>query len=113
MTETITANQTIGDEINLFVRHIDSLRETLPMTMMIIQEVGKKFSSELEKFESDNCSITTEGDTRRVSIPIEHARRWKKLNSRHDQSEHAKTLVPRSMMVLRILLNVNTDSART
>lgn len=99
MTETITASQSIGDEINLFVRHIDSLRETLPMTMFVIQGVGKKFSSELEKFETDNCTVTTEGDKRRVSIPIEHARRWKKLNNRYDQSEHAKALVPRSLMV--------------
>lgn len=99
MTEATTPKQSIGDEINLFVRHIDSLRETLPMTMFVIQEVGKNFSSELEKFETDHCTITADGDKRRISIPLEHIRRWKKLNSRHDQSEHARTLVPRSMMV--------------
>jgi hypothetical protein len=94
-----TAMQSIGDEINLFVRHIDSLRETLPMTMVLIQEVGKESSRELTAFESENCTVTIEGDMRRVAIPLEHSRRWKKLRSRHDQAELAHKLVPRSMMV--------------
>lgn len=90
---------TIGDEVNLFVRHIDSLQETLPLTMLLIQEVGREYRKKVEEFEEKNCTVRVEGEVRRVSIPIEHSRRWKKLRSRHDQIHLARTLVPRSLLV--------------
>ena len=91
MTDTSTITESIGEEINLFMRHIDSLHETLPMTMFVIQEAGKKFSKTLEDFEKENCSVTIDEEEKRVTIPIEHVRRWSKLSSRHDKSQLAQT----------------------
>lgn len=98
-SEKIATSPSIGDEVNLFVRHIDSLQETLPLTMLLIQEVGKEYRKKVEEFEEKNCTVTVEADIRSVSIPIEHNRTWKKLRSRHDQVHLARTLVPRSLLV--------------
>jgi hypothetical protein len=99
MIETLTQTPSISEEINLFTHHIDSLRETLPMTMILIQDVGKSFYKKLEEFEKNNCTTTEEGEMRKVLIPIEHARKWKKIRSRHDKAQLAQKLVPRSIMV--------------
>lgn len=98
-SEKAATSPTIGDEVNLFVRHIDSLQETLPLTMLFIHEVGMTYQKKVEEFEEKNCTVQVEGDIRRVSIPIEHNRKWKKLRSRHDQIHLASSLVPRSLLV--------------
>ncbi len=68
----------IGEEISLFIRHIDSLAETLPLSMVVIQEVGKGVAKRLEQFESNHCIITGDDNDKLVRIPIEHHARWEK-----------------------------------
>lgn len=99
MNDKTSPIPTIGDEVNMFVRHIDSLRGTLPITMLFIQEVGTEYRKRVEEFEEKNCTVSIEGELRRVSIPIEHNRKWRKLRKRHDKLHLARTLVPRSLFV--------------
>ena len=91
--------KTIGDEIQLFVAHIDSLQKTLPLTMLVIQHVGKDQRKKLEDFEEKNCNPRVENKRRIVSIPIEHGKKWEKLKNHHDRYLLARKLVPRSMLV--------------
>ena len=88
--------ETITDEVNLFIRHIESLRETLPMTMTVLQAVGKNFETLLHDFENKNCSVKTEGENSYRTIPLEHISEWKKHNTNHDQFYLARKLIPRS-----------------
>jgi len=90
---------TIGDEVLAFTSHIDSLRQTLPMTMMLIQAYRSNVEKRLMDFEQARCSVAVAGDKREVQIPIEHYSRWKKLKHRRDQPALAGKLVPRSIFV--------------
>jgi hypothetical protein len=99
-TETTAPDETpMGSEILAFASHIDSLRQTLPMTMMLVQAFDKGAGDKLREFENDNCQVHDEGDTRSVTIPYEHLSRWNKLKHRRDQGHHARRLVPRSIFV--------------
>lgn len=42
MTEEVNPSRSIGDELNLFIRHVESLQETLPLAMSYIQYVWQR-----------------------------------------------------------------------
>jgi len=99
MNDHVQAAHSIGEEVNLFVRHVDSLRETLPMTMMVMQLMGDDLAKKLEAFEGENCTVAHVENGRKVSIPLEHIRRWNRMKSKHDQVDLARKLIPRSILV--------------
>jgi hypothetical protein len=72
MTEGEQEQLLIGAEVTAFASHIDSLRQTLPMTMMLIQAFNAEAQKKLTEFEDVNCIATREEAGRRVEIPIDH-----------------------------------------
>lgn len=99
MTENLKKINQFGKEITLFAQHIESLRETLPLTMMLVQRVGVEVTKELEKFEVENCEIKKEVGGKSITVEVEHVLKWKKLRKRRDKSDLAHVLVPRSIFV--------------
>jgi hypothetical protein len=99
MTEGEQEQLLIGAEVTAFASHIDSLRQTLPMTMMLIQAFNAEAQKKLTAFEDVNCIATREEAGRRVEIPIDHYSKWKRLKHRFDQAFLARRLVPRSIFV--------------
>ena len=91
--------QNIGDEIELFTKHIDSIGDVLISMIMVLQEISKKSKESLNKFEGEKCEVTESGSEREVKIPNEHYWKWNKLDRRYEHVELARELLPRSLLV--------------
>jgi hypothetical protein len=89
----------IQNEVQSFANQIESLRQALPMTMMLLQRFDKDAKTKLKAFEENHCSVEVEDSTRHVGIPLEYYSKWNKLKQRYDQGRIARGLVPRSVFV--------------
>jgi len=89
----------IGEEVDLFIKQIDSLADTLPLTMLAIkigyEQAHKRYSDFVDKY----CKVESKGDDRSVVVPPDYLGRYKRLNSRVDKSLLAYEAVPRSFVV--------------
>jgi hypothetical protein len=67
--------------------------------MMLLQEIDEVMRKELVEFEQANCTVTVEGEKRRINIPGDHFRKWHKRYTRFLRQREARSLVPRSVFV--------------
>jgi hypothetical protein len=98
----VTDQQTppsLGPLIESFVRDIDSLAETLPLSMTVLQEVAKDATKRLMSFETERCAVTLDGEKRTVEVPLEHYAKWLRLMRRQDKLHLSRALIPRSILV--------------
>lgn len=89
----------IGDEVALFIKHIDSLEETFPLSMVSIGKANKKATENIMKFHENNCEYFEEGETKGYRVKQED---WRQLNRLIRQTERAALsykMVPRSFVV--------------
>lgn len=94
-------SQSISKEVSLFTSHLESLRETLPLNMMVLQEMNKHVKKDLEKFVKKYCIKEGEEDGKYL-IPLDHYQEWKRKNRPVKQFRTARVLVPRSLLVTMI-----------
>lgn len=98
-TEGLHASASIGDEVDLFIKQIDSLAETLPLTLIAIrisyERAHKKYNEFVEKY----CEIESNGDDKVVNVPADYSGRYRKLDSQIEKSLLAYEAVPRSFIV--------------
>ena len=92
----------LGEELTLFIRHINSLRITLPFTAAFIQEVAKTANLKLNEFEDEFCTVITEGEKRKITIPHEHYNKWRQLYNKSDKIGLSNKLFPKSIFVSAI-----------
>lgn len=102
MTTTPARQRLIGDEIDEFIRHIDSLAESLPDTRRILFRAAKDSRERLLKFEQERGAVTVVGDKRTVRMPADHIRQWRKHQRHFVKTHEARELVARSMHVAMI-----------
>ena len=88
-----------GSEIDLFIKHIDSIGNVLLGMVFAVQEGANRAKRELVDFEEKNCTVTKTGSTRKVSIPLTHIKKWEKLRKRFEHFNHSHALLPRSLLV--------------
>lgn len=89
----------LGQELEAFIRDIDSLAETLPLTMVVLQEVSKDVRARLKTFEDAHCSVTESDGQRKVTVPLEYAAEYRRRYQRFEKNDLARVLVPRSLFV--------------
>jgi hypothetical protein len=99
MSDTSPTAASIGEEVTLFTRHVDSLRGSLPALMFLLQEIAKRVKKDLDEFERINCNIKLEEAKKTVEVTPEHYKRWSKLDDRNERYDMARVLVPRSLFV--------------
>ncbi|HVS27899.1 MAG TPA: hypothetical protein VHE58_11510 [Burkholderiales bacterium] len=90
MSEKSKLEASIENEVHLFTRHIDSLVDTLPAAMVLLQNTGKLLKDQLDEFEAKNCKIEKGEKETKVEIPLEHYKKWKKLYDRHERFHLAR-----------------------
>ena len=90
---------TIGNEVGLFIRQIDSLAETLPLTMVVIQAAHGAAYEKYEKFVQEHCETESNGDGQTVLIPVDFMGRYKRLDGQIHKALLAHKAVPRSFLV--------------
>ena len=97
--ETLHASTSIGEEVALFIKQIDSLAETLPLTMVAIrfgyEQAHKKYKEFVEKY----CDMETNGDSESVRVPTDYLGRHRRLVSPVEKFLLAYEAVPRSFIV--------------
>ncbi len=91
--------QSIGDEINLFISHINSLSRTLAMTTGVLQALTKLCGDTLIDFQNKTGIPNEHSESGSISIPAHHIKSWNSLKSQYDESLLAQRLVPRSILV--------------
>lgn len=94
------SNDKIGAEVTLFVRHIESLRESLPLAMIFNQGAAKDSRRKLDEFIEAHCEVLDASEsTKNLKIPFDMMPKWKRLKCRDERIHHALKLVPRSIFV--------------
>lgn len=89
----------ISQEIDLFIKHVDSIGHVLPGSVLAVQKMAKKTWEELKAFEESNCQIEDDGDVRRVSVPYRVLSEWRSMVRNHENFLLASKLLPRSLVV--------------
>lgn len=89
----------IYKEILLFIKHIDSLEETFPLSMQSISKVAKKTAENLSEFQECYCEEFEDEEVKAFRVKQEH---WGQLNRLLRQTERSNLslkMVPRSFVV--------------
>lgn len=87
------------NEIDLFAKHIESIRNALPVMVSATGSVTSDFRKDLKKFEDENCEVAENDDERTVRVPYESFAQWKNLTRRFENFALASKLLPRSLVV--------------
>jgi hypothetical protein len=98
--EAAEAEYPIDELTKLFINHIDSLYEILPLTMMVVAATFKHADEQYRKYvEDSNLKTTNKGGRTVVHVPIEHQHRYHKLANRRDLCGIASSNIPRVFLV--------------
>lgn len=93
-----------GDNLNknldTFLRHIDSIRDTLPMTLLLIQPYNKKANNDLLEFLDKNVKeIEDDNGQKRVLIKADESKLFESLERNATTSSLASKIIPDSLFV--------------
>lgn len=96
MTENLKKN------LETFLRHIDSIRDTLPMTLLLIQPYHKKANDDFLTFlkDKDNVKeIEDDNGKKRLLVKADESRRFETLERNASTSSLARKIIPESLFV--------------
>lgn len=94
MTENLHKN------LETFLRHIDAIRDTLPMTMLLIQPYHKKANDDFLTFLKDNVKeIEDDNGKKRLLVKADESRRFETLERNASTSSLARKIIPESLFV--------------
>ena len=93
-----------GRELHLnlhnFLRHIDSIKDTLPMTMLLLEPYHKKANEKFTKFIEDNVDeIEDEDGEKAIAVKYEQAKVFETLSKNSEISALASKIIPESLFV--------------
>jgi hypothetical protein len=94
-----TPEASIADEVLLFIKHIDSLEETFPLSMLSIGKAAKKATENLIKFQESYCEEFEEGEIKGYRVKHEHWGQLNRLLRQNERSNLSFNIVPRSFVV--------------
>lgn len=89
----------IGQEIDVFIQHIDSLATSFPLTILILQAVLQNTHGNYRKFIEGNCEIKEEDGRELITVEPEHRFQYSKLVKQIESGEISLKIVPRSLLV--------------
>lgn len=116
-----------GKELNInlhkLLRHLDSIKDTLPMVLLLLRPYQKKARVKFEDFVKENVDEIEEEDGKKtVTIPFEQSRIFDQLSKNSQTSSLASKIIPESLFVslisqydsylnqlLRILFNIRPE----
>ncbi|WP_343633656.1 hypothetical protein [Fluviicola sp.] len=93
-----------GEQLDLnlhtFLRHIDSIRDTLPMTILLLQPYNKKANDDFLKFLKNNVKEIEEDDgKKRILVKQDEAKVFETLERNASTSSLASKIIPESLFV--------------
>tara|TARA_B110000027_G_scaffold132624_1_gene159198 strand:- start:759 stop:2120 length:1362 start_codon:yes stop_codon:yes gene_type:complete len=114
----------LNNNLHKLLRHLDSIKDTLPMVLLLLRPYQKKAGVKLEEFIENNVTeLEEEKDGKKlVSIPVEQTRVFDQLSKNSHISSLASKIIPESLFVslisqydsylnqlLRILFNIRPE----
>ncbi len=92
--------QTIGDDLDLFLRQIDSLADTLPVAIRVIQAVNQSSGKDFQDFVEQECVTSHEtGKGKTYTVDGSKYFKYRRLEGRYQKARLAQQLVPRTFLV--------------
>jgi hypothetical protein len=98
-TESNEGPKLIGKEINLFIRNIDSLQETMPLTSVMIAKSHIEATEELDRFVDSFCHRREDNGRHYIEVDRPNVEEFEKLYRRVGRFSIASRTVPRSFVV--------------
>jgi hypothetical protein len=91
----------IGPEVDLFVKQVDGLADTLPLASVAIQGASELARQHFEKFLAEECTAIAESDKKKATYEIDPGKvlHFRRLVARAQKASQAAILVPRSLLV--------------
>jgi hypothetical protein len=90
----------VGQEIDLFIRQIDGLADTLPIATQVVQAVNHTYRQELRRFLEQECTLATDdGQYKTYTVAGDNYFKFRRLDGRFQKARLAQELVPRTFLV--------------
>lgn len=90
----------LDETLNTFIRHIESIKDTLPMTLLLFQPYQEKATKELMGFINENVKEIEEDDGEKsVLIKLEEKTYFESLNKNFSIAALASKIIPESLFV--------------
>src|SRR5574343_477602 len=90
----------LNDNLHKLLNHLDSIKDTLPMTILLLEPHNKKANSKFEEFIDKNAEkIENENGTKSIAVKYEDARIFEQLSKNSEISRLAMKIIPESLFV--------------
>lgn len=96
----MTTGKNLHKNLETFLRHIDAIRDTLPMTMLLIQPYNKKANDDFMKFLKESVEeIEDDNGKKRILVKAHESKRFETLERNASTSSLASKIIPESLFV--------------
>jgi hypothetical protein len=96
----MTTGKNLHKNLEIFLRHIDAIRDTLPMTMLLIQPYNKKANDDFTKFLKENVEeIEDDNGKKRLLVKADESKKFETLERNASTSALASKIIPESLFV--------------
>ena len=90
----------LNENLHKLLNHLDSIKDSLPMTILLLQPHNKKANTKLEEFIEKNAEkIENEDGTKSIAVKYEDARIFEQLSKNSEISQIAMKIIPESLFV--------------
>ncbi|WP_286760716.1 hypothetical protein [Salegentibacter sp. UBA1130] len=90
----------LHENLHTFLRHIESIKDTLPMVLLLINPYQKKANEKLIKFLENNVEeIDDEDGEKVIAVKYEETRIFESLSKNYETSSLASKIIPESLFV--------------
>ncbi|MDO6516583.1 hypothetical protein [Zobellia uliginosa] len=96
----MTTGKNLHKNLESFLRHIDAIRDTLPMTMLLIQPYNEKANDDFSKFLNENVEeIEDDNGKKRLLVKADESKKFETLERNASTSALASKIIPESLFV--------------
>lgn len=90
----------LNKNLEAFLRHIDSIRDTLPMTMLLLQPYNKKANNDFVHFLKNNVKeIEDDNGKKKILVKSDESKVFESLERNASISSLASKIIPESLFV--------------
>jgi hypothetical protein len=96
----MATGKNLHKNLETFLRHIDAIRDTMPMTMLLIQPYNKKANDDFMKFIKENVEeIEDDNGKKRILVKADESKIFETLERNASTSALAGKIIPESLFV--------------
>lgn len=96
----MTTGKNLNKNLETFLRHIDAIRDTLPMSMLLLQPYNKKANDDFLMFLKNNVEeIEDDNGEKRILVKADESKVFETLERNASTSALASKIIPESLFV--------------